>query len=201
MDPSSFIDLTSSDETELLSIARQSIGHGFDEQAPLEPDPARVAGNLARELGVFVTITQRSALRGCVGSLEPRHPLAQGVAFASFNAAFHDPRFPALSRLEAALVQIEISVLSPLQEITVGSNDELLASLTPQVDGLLLDDSGRRATFLPKVWDKLPEPRAFVAQLKTKAGLPDEHWSDTIRCYRYRTTTFSETAKSATAAG
>jgi len=155
-------------------------------------DITSISGNLARDLGVFVTITQRGELRGCVGSLEPRHPLGQGVAIAAFNAAFHDRRFPALSRPEAALVRIEISVLSPLEALAVRSNRELTECLTPHVDGLLIEDNDRRATFLPKVWDKLTDPGRFVAQLKEKAGLDTHHWSGTIRCYRYQTNTFSE---------
>jgi AmmeMemoRadiSam system protein A len=192
MDRSCCIELAAADKNQLLSIARQSISHGFAERQPMELDTATLAGSLARDLGVFVTITQSGALRGCVGSLESRHPLAQGVAVAAFNAAFHDRRFPALSQNEAALVRLEISVLSPLETIPVSSNQDLIDNLTPHVDGLLIEDNERRATFLPKVWDKLTDPQRFVAQLKEKAGLGANHWSGTIRCYRYQTNTFCE---------
>lgn len=192
MDRSCCIELAEADRHRLLSIARQSIVHGLAEREPVVLDATAIGGSLTRKLGVFVTITQRGALRGCVGSLEPSHPLAQGVAVAAFNAAFHDQRFSALSRTEAEVVRIEISVLSPLEAMTVGSNRELTGSITPYVDGLLIEDRERRATFLPKVWDKLADPESFVAKLKEKAGFDSQHWSDTIRCYRYQTVTFSE---------
>ncbi|MGI9344007.1 MAG: AmmeMemoRadiSam system protein A [Gammaproteobacteria bacterium] len=198
MDRSCCIELAAGDKNQLLRIARQSIDHGFAERQPIQLDVTTITGSLALDLGVFVTITQRGALRGCVGSLEPRHPLAQGVAVAAFNAAFHDRRFPALSRPEAELVRIEISVLSALESIPMRSNQELLDNLTPHVDGLLIEDDDVRATFLPKVWDKLADPASFVAQLKEKAGLDTNHWSETIRCYRYQSHTFSEQETGAT---
>jgi AMMECR1 domain-containing protein len=89
-------------------------------------------------------------------------------------------------------ITIEISVLSALEPLAVKSRTELLSSLRPGIDGLLIEDSGRRATFLPKVWDKISSPEAFIEQLMLKAGLPVGHWSETIRVRRYSTLTFAE---------
>jgi len=189
---SPYIDLSRDDERSLLGIARSSIAHGLAERRPLEPDPSAVAGALAQPLGNFVTLTRNAALRGCIGSIEPTRPLANGVATAAFNAAFCDHRFPPLADVELEAVCIEVSVLTQPEPIDVCSNEELLAALRPGEDGLLLEDVGYRSTFLPKVWEKLPDPAEFVMQLKLKAGLPCNYWSGSLSVFRYRTISFAE---------
>ena len=192
MAPSSCIELTPDEATQLLGLARRSIEHGKLTGQPLEPDPSALSGLLAQQLGSFVTLTKNGVLRGCVGTLHSTHPLARGVATAAFNAAYRDSRFAPLSDTEIDQVRIEISVLSPLEPIDVGSNKELLANLRPHADGLLLEDSNHRATFLPKVWEKIAAPQEFVRQIKYKAGLPDNYWSESIRFFRYHTTSITE---------
>ena len=103
----------------------------------------------------------------------------------SYAAAFGDPRFPQLTEAEYPKLQYHISVLAPPEPLPCTSEDELLAALRPGVDGLVIEDQGHRATFLPSVWESLPTPTLFLQHLKTKAGLSNTHWSDTFSCQRY----------------
>ena len=192
MPPSPCIELAARERERLLEIARASIRHGLDNGTAFSVDRAEIDGPLARTSAVFVTLLRDGQLRGCVGSLEARAPLAQAVATSAYNAAFRDHRFPELRSAEFHALAIEVSVLSPLEPLEAASRDELLAALQPGVDGLLLEDRGRRATFLPKVWEKIPAPQEFVEQLLLKAGLPPDHWSDSLDIRRYRTLTFAE---------
>jgi AmmeMemoRadiSam system protein A len=116
------------------------------------------------------------------------------VAHTAFLAAFRDLRFKPLVRDEAGSVRLEISVLSPMEKIHVTDEAELLNHLVPGTDGLVIVEGGRRATFLPKVWESLPEPRQFLDALKTKCGLPDDYWSERLEFFRYRTTVYAESA-------
>ena len=141
---------------------------------------------------VFITRTRDGELRGCIGSLEAREPLAQAVANSAYSAAFHDRRFSPLQEAEFDRIRIDISVLSELQAMPVDNREQLLEQLQPGVDGLLMEDRGYRSTFLPKVWDKIASAEAFVEQLLLKAGLPARHWSDTIRFQRYQAESFGE---------
>lgn len=193
MAPSSCIELARGEKTRLLGIARSSIAYGLEHRKPGEPDSAAIDGALAQPLGNFVTLLRDEALRGCVGSIEPAHPLANGVAIAAYNAAFHDHRFAPLAAAEFEVVRIEISVLTTPELIDARTNAELLADLRTGEDGLLLDDVGYRSTFLPKVWEKIPDPAEFVRQLKLKAGLPANYWSGSLRVSRYSTISFAET--------
>ena len=142
--------------------------------------------------GVFVTLTQQEDLRGCIGSLEGNAPLLQAVADAAYSAAFRDPRFPALQSGECPHTRIEISILSAMEPMTVRDRGHLLETLVAGRDGLLLEDGHHRSTFLPKVWEQLPEPGDFLGHLLLKAGLPPHHWSATIAFKRYTTLTFAD---------
>ena len=185
-------ELSVAQQRELLAIARRSIAEGFANAAPLRLQLDSMEAALQEPAAVFVTLTQNGELRGCIGSLQALDPLAQAVADAAFNSAFRDPRFEPLQAADMDAITIEISVLSALEPFAVKSRTELLSSLRPGIDGLLIEDCGRRATFLPKVWDKISSPEAFVEQLMLKAGLPAGHWSETIRVRRYSTLTFAE---------
>jgi len=112
----------------------------------------------------FVTLESSGSLRGCIGSLNARRPLAEDVLHNARAAAFDDPRFPPLHGAELAGVEISISVLTPPEPFPVKNEADLLQSLRPGVDGLLLEDGAYRATFLPSVWEQLPTPAAFLAQ-------------------------------------
>jgi len=192
MAPSYCIELTLEEKVQLLAIARRSIQHGLATHRPLKIEISRQAGTLAQELGNFVTLTQDKMLRGCVGTIKTTQCLAQSVAINAFNAAFHDSRFSALSASEADQSRIEISVLSQPEPIGASTYGELLANLHPYDDGLILEENGHQATFLPKVWEQLPDPHRFVEQLLAKAGLSGDYWSDSIRFHRYHSMSFAE---------
>lgn len=192
MHPLPCTELTPARQRRLLEIARHSIAQGFDTQAPPRLDLDEYDRELRTAAAVFVTLTRDGHLRGCIGSLQARDALAQAVASAAFNSAFQDRRFETLRPHEFDLLKIEISVLSPLEPLRVESRAALLRCLRPGIDGLVVEDRGRRATFLPKVWDKIGSPESFVEQLLLKAGLTAGHWSDSLRAQRYQSFTFAE---------
>ncbi len=187
----------SSDERRLLlRIARDAIIRGCTQtefvQNANRIKPAMTNVKLARPCNSFVTLTKNGELRGCIGSAAARDPLPVDVARNAFNSAFRDPRFPAVSAEELTAVMVEIAVLTPAQAIPVDTEADLLSKLRPQVDGLTIEDDHLHATFLPKVWEQLPDPQAFLTALKTKAGMLPDHWSPNFKAYRYQTESFSE---------
>lgn len=174
----------------LLNLARAAIARQLGIYYP-EPDCNR--DPLLSEPGAtFVTLTHNGNLRGCIGSLEAKRPLSEDVMANAVNAAFHDPRFTPLQDDELNVVEVEVSLLSPVEPITFASENEALGQLRPGVDGVVLQFGQYRATFLPQVWEQLPEPRAFVARLKRKAGLPEHFWSPEIILHRYTVTKWKE---------
>ncbi|WP_133511056.1 AmmeMemoRadiSam system protein A [Candidatus Thiosymbion oneisti] len=176
----------------LLALARQSIAHGLDQGGPLPVVPSDYPADLRERRAAFVTLETGGTLRGCIGHLEAIQPLVSDVAENAFAAAFRDPRFRPLTRPELARLSIEISVLTPSQPLSFTSEEELLRMIEPGRDGLILEAGAARGTFLPTVWESLPEPRAFLRHLKQKAGLRPDYWSDRVRVRRYRTESFSE---------
>ena len=186
------IDLGQAQRRQLLRSARRSIEQGIDKDAPLQLDINELEPVLRDPAAVFVTLTQTGELRGCIGSLQAQDALAQAVANAAFNAALRDPRFARVGAAELDKIKIEISVLSKLQSWQPDSRESLLQELRPGVDGLLIEDRGQRATFLPQVWEKIVSAEEFVGQLMQKAGLPARHWSSSIQLHRYQTLSFEE---------
>jgi AmmeMemoRadiSam system protein A len=180
---------------DLLRLARDSIEYGLDHDKPVPVDLDGLPMDLLEPAATFTTLRLDEKLRGCCGSLEAAHPLAMDVARSAFQAAFRDLRFQPLARGEFGRIRLEVSVLSPLDEIRVTDEVDLLNHLVPGTDGLVIVEGARRATFLPKVWESLPEPRRFLAALKTKCGMPDDYWSEGLRFFRYRTTLYAEPAE------
>ena len=176
----------------LLQIARQSIEHGLRYGVPLNVDTRQFDQRLTDNGACFVTLHQDGQLRGCIGSLEARRPLIEDVAENAFAAAFRDPRFKPLQHDELIDLCIDISLIHPPQSLPVSSEQQLLKELQPAIDGLILEDGRHRGTFLPSVWESLPEPAEFIRQLKRKAGLPVDYWSDTLKVWRYTTECFGE---------
>jgi hypothetical protein len=172
----------------LLAIARGAIAEQLGVRAP----PVGAAQWLDEPGATFVTLTCAGALRGCIGSLVAERPLRADVENNALVAAFSDPRFPPLSAREYHEIEVEVSLLSPMQPITVESETQALTLLRPGIDGVLLEYGRQRGTFLPQVWEQLPEPHAFLAHLKQKAGLPADFWTDEIRLSRYTITKWSE---------
>ena len=145
---------------------------------------------LAAPGATFVTLRLCGDLRGCVGTLTADRPLADDVRLHALAAAFRDTRFEPLVIEEFAELEVEVSVLEPAQPLPAGSEAEAHAVLRPGVDGVVLEWRGRHATFLPQVWEQLPEPGEFLAALKHKAGLPADFWAADLRLSRYRVRKF-----------
>jgi AmmeMemoRadiSam system protein A len=176
----------------LLGLARRSIDYGFEHRAPLPVRLEEMPAAFAEPAATFTTLRLEGELRGCCGQLEAAEPLARDVAHSAFTAAFRDPRFEPLGRDEFAAITLEVSILTPMESMQVADEADLLEQLQPGIDGLVIAEGWRRATFLPKVWENLPEPRHFLGQLKLKCGLPRDYWSSQLEFRRYRTTTFTE---------
>ena len=175
----------------LLALARASIAHHFG--APMPEAVATPEYIRMQQPGAcFVTLTKQGRLRGCIGTLEAWRALQDDVRENALAAAFRDPRFPPLSATELAETRVEVSLLSSPQPMTFRCESDALAQLQPGLDGIVLEHAGHRATFLPQVWEQLPEPVQFMAHLKQKAGLPAEFWSDNIRLSRYRVEKWKE---------
>ncbi len=182
----SFIEqLSKPDRAILLDVARSSIRHGLNQGQALPVNPEDYPENLRLLRATFVTLEIEAQLRGCIGALAAYQPLVQDVATHAYAAAFEDPRFPELRADEFPRLELHISVLSPPEPLHFGSEVELLAQLRPGVDGLILHFRHHRATFLPAVWEHLPDPYVFLAQLKQKAGLPLDFWSPELQAERY----------------
>ena len=165
----------------LIAGARGAIDAAFGRpEARLRPHDA-----LDRPGATFVTLKQEGELRGCIGSLEAHRLLAIDVRRNALAAAFNDPRFAPLVAPELAVTMVEVSLLSPASRVEVADEEDLLARLEPGVDGIVLELGRRRATFLPQVWESLPDPRDFIGALKRKAGMPASFWSPEMRVSRY----------------
>lgn len=177
--------LSEQDRTALLKVARDSIAHGLRAGVALGVRAADFPESLRVPRATFVTLELAGRLRGCIGALTAQRPLVEDVAVHAFAAAFEDPRFPPVGRAEADRMELHISILSPPEPMTVADEADLLRQLRVGVDGLILGDGVRRATFLPAVWDDLPDPRNFVRHLKAKAGLGADYWSPRMQTARY----------------
>ena len=174
----------------LLGIAARSIRHGIEHGKACEVDLDRLPPTLRDRRATFVTLESDRRLRGCIGSLEATRPLAADVAHNAHAAASADPRFPPVEKDEVEGLGIKISVLSSPEPMRVESEAELVAGLRAGVDGLIIEDGDKRATFLPSVWKGIPEPARFVRELARKAGWRDGHWSKTVRAWRYTSEEF-----------
>lgn len=179
--------LTEDDRLALLRVARDSIRHGLEFRTPLFFESSSYSPVLGQRRATFVTLRRGGDLRGCIGTLDVKRSLVEDVAHNAFAAAFRDSRFSPLTSHEFLSLHIHISILSPPEPMAVTSEAELLAELRPGVDGLILEDPPRRATFLPDVWEMVRTPREFVMHLKAKGGWPADHWSPSMRAWRYTT--------------
>jgi AmmeMemoRadiSam system protein A len=172
----------------LLRIARETLAADLGG----EPVPLPAAGWLQEEGACFVTLHRGGELRGCIGTMIARRPLATDVQANARAAAFEDPRFPPLEAQELEGLSIEVSLLSDLAPMEFESESDLIRQLRPGVDGLLLEVGFHRGTFLPTVWRALPDSRLFLRKLKTKAGLSEDFWSEDLTVRRYTTRSWSE---------
>ena len=182
---------TPQQQQSMLQLARQSIEHGLAHGSPATIELQQCDPFLQQPGACFVTLEINQQLRGCIGSLEARRPLAQDLLENGYAAAFRDPRFPSLAQQEYPSTTIKLSLLPPAEPMQFNSEAELIRQLLPGMDGLILQEGHRRGTFLPSVWEQLPDPQLFLNQLKQKAGLPADYWSDTLTIERYHTEQFS----------
>jgi AmmeMemoRadiSam system protein B/AmmeMemoRadiSam system protein A len=174
--------------TTLLKLARSEIASKLGHEVPF----ATQASWLAEPGASFVTLTRQGELRGCIGTLEAHRPLGVDVRENAVAAAFRDPRFMPLTRDEFDAIRVEVSLLSPTEALTVDDEASALATLRPNVDGVVFEYGHHRSTFLPQVWEQLPEPAEFMAHLKRKAGLPMDFWAEGIRLSRYSVSKWKE---------
>jgi hypothetical protein len=172
----------------LLKLARSEIGArlGHERSEPAEADW------LAKPGATFVTLTRAGDLRGCIGTLEAHRPLGVDVRENAVAAAFRDPRFAPLGRAEFDEIRVEVSLLSTSEPLAVKDEAAARAALRPHVDGVILEYGHYRSTFLPQVWEQLPDPAEFLAHLKRKAGLSMDFWAEQVRLSRYTVSKWKE---------
>lgn len=173
----------------LLTIARNAVADKLG--LPTAPTPQAMP-EFKQAAATFVTLTIDGELRGCIGRLQASRPLAEDVAANAVAAAFEDPRFPPLRRDEFAAVRFEVSQLTPAEDFPVRDEADACARLRPGVDGVILSHGCRHATFLPQVWESLPKPERFLAELKMKAGLAPDFWSPDLLLLRYEVKKWQE---------
>jgi AmmeMemoRadiSam system protein A len=168
--------LSQEDRKLLLGVARSALERGVrgEKQPALE---LKNMSPLLREEGAsFITLTIHGELRGCIGALEPYQPLALDVQEHAVAAGLDDPRFPPVAPRELDLIKIEISRLTMPGKLEYSDAKDLLAKLRPGADGVILRDGPRRATFLPQVWEKIPDKEEFLDNLCYKMGTSPDTW-------------------------
>jgi AmmeMemoRadiSam system protein B/AmmeMemoRadiSam system protein A len=171
----------------LLGIARAAI------ESKLFGSAKTFDGAWLRQMGAsFITLTRDGALRGCIGSLQAARPLGGDVAENAIAAAFRDPRFPPVTAAEWPGLRVEVSLLSAPKPLRFADEADLFSQLRVGEDGIILEADGRRATFLPQVWESIPDKRLFMRELARKAGLTDDVRLGRSRVWRYRVTKWKE---------
>jgi AmmeMemoRadiSam system protein A len=187
--------LPASQREALLRLARETLSRLVRRQDPPGVDSTALAPELTEPRACFVTLTRQGALRGCIGHLSPKEPLWRAVVDNTRHASQYDPRFPPVAPAELAEIEIEISVLSEARILERDSPEALLAMLRPGRDGVILERGGQRSTFLPQVWEDLPDKVAFLERLCRKGGWEPDAWRDPdTRVWIYEVEAFHEVA-------
>lgn len=179
----------------LLKLARKTIADYLEAPQEDEDDWMESLRDdaLDQMRGVFVTLQKHGQLRGCIGFLDARESVVDAVRENAVNAAFHDPRFSPLRSSELPDIDIEISILTEPENLEYSDPADLLRKLRPGVDGVIIRYGFSAATFLPQVWDQLPDKEEFLGQLCLKAGLPAHAWKDDkIEVLTYQVQYFEE---------
>lgn len=185
--------LTVEEGKHLVETARKTIQMALfnpkgksDQEMPASP-------KFQERRGTFVTLTVNGALRGCIGHIIPQESMIEGVKVNAMNAAFRDPRFRPLSKPEFDKIKVEVSILTTPKPLAYRDADDLLAKLKPGTDGLIIRQGYHQATFLPQVWDQLPDKKDFLSHLCQKAGLAGDAWLfDKLEVHTYQVQAFEE---------
>lgn len=185
--------LTDGEKQTLLHLAREALEAAVRGIALLPLENESLTPALREDGASFVTLTIHGELRGCIGALEAYQPLSDDVREHVIAAALKDPRFPPVSQKELSRIHIEVSRLTSPKELQYANADDLLKKLRPHVDGVILRHGHRRATFLPQVWEKIPDPVEFLEQLCYKMGERGNLWRETkLQVYTYQVEEFHE---------
>jgi uncharacterized protein len=182
-------DLPQDVKTFLLKLARQNLDAAVKDGPPVVPQNPPAITKEYR--GCFVTLTKHGELRGCIGYIEGIKPLFEAVIDNAKNAALEDPRFPAVTPNELSGIEVEVSVLTKPEPLPHSSPQDLLDKLEPGKDGIILSKGYHQSTFLPQVWDQLPDKVGFLEHLSMKGGMPADGWK-TADVKRYRAVHFHE---------
>lgn len=185
--------LTEEEGKYLLSVARQTIEERLAGQKEEGESETFQSPKFHEKRGTFVTLTENGALRGCIGHIIPQESMIEGIRENAINAAFRDPRFPPLSEVEWKRVQVEISILTDPIPLDYTDAVDLLNRLRPGIDGLIIKKGFNQATFLPQVWEQLPDKEEFLRHLCLKAGLDMDAWkNDKLEVFVYQVQAFEE---------
>lgn len=181
------------DQATLLRLARQALETAVRGE-PFPPlDMQGLSESLCAPRATFVTLTRRGALRGCIGVLQAQLPLAEDVREHAVAAALQDFRFPPVRPEEVGDIDIEISILTPPRPLEYDQPEDLLTLLRPGTDGVIIESGLHRATFLPQVWEKVPDAQSFLTMLCEKAALPGQAWrKGVLKVYTYQVQSFHE---------
>jgi len=165
----------------VIPIARATIGQALGRQATADES----APWLHEPRACFVTIKMNGKLHGCIGSLKAQRSLLTDLKANALAAAFHDPRFEPLTDDEFDYTRIEVSLISAIEPVYFVNEQDAMNQLRPAIDGIIFEYQNQRSTFLPQMWESLPTPQLFMAQLKRKAGLSSSFWVEGVRLSRY----------------
>lgn len=184
--------LTKEEGEYLISLARKTIESKlFNRDLP--EDKNNLTEKYLEKRGTFVTLTMNNNLRGCIGHIIPQESLIEGIRINALNAAFEDPRFPPLSKNEWSNVKVEISILTEPEFLEYSDANDLLGKLRPGIDGVILKKGYAQSTFLPQVWEQLPDKRDFLTHLCMKAGMSGSEWKKgDLTVYTYQVQAFEE---------
>jgi len=185
--------LTDQEGIYLLSMARKTIEKRLFNQKDDDQGDPDLSPRYSERRGTFVTLTINEGLRGCIGHIIPGESLIEGIRVNAINAAFRDPRFSPLSKEEWGDVKVEISILTEPKGLPYLDADDLLNKLRPGIDGVIIKKGFRQATFLPQVWEQLPDKKDFLTHLCMKAGLDGHAWKkERLEVSLYQAQAFEE---------
>lgn len=186
-------ELTDGEKQTLLKLARESIKFALHGKKLPKLNLDSFTPALREQGASFVTLTVQDQLRGCIGALEARQPLVEDVREHAIAAALEDPRFLPVEKNELNRIRIEVSILSVPQVLKYESSQELIQKLKPHIDGVIIKQGERKATFLPQVWEKVSNPKEFMNQLCYKLSGDPNLWQETkLQVFTYQVEEFQE---------